>query len=55
MKILLKFVLVFFFFPNMKGIRIWFIQDENMFKTLIVLKTLRQKPSRILFKTNISW
>ena len=22
----------------MKGIRIWFIQDENMFKTLIVLK-----------------
>lgn len=37
MKILLKFVLQFFFF-NMRGIRIWFIQEENIFETLIVLK-----------------
>lgn len=37
MKILLKFVLQGFFF-NMRGIRIWFIQEENMFETLIVLK-----------------
>jgi len=36
-KILLKFVLQVFFF-NMRGIRIWFIQEENMFETLIVLK-----------------
>lgn len=50
----LSFYFNYFFIHG--EIRIWFIQDENMFKDLIVLKGKScQKPIRRLVKTHTSW